>query len=245
MILLHGIGMSHAAWNPVIPLLAAERQVIAFDTAGFGDTPPLPDGVVPTVRNLVATLADSLGELGITTPVDIAGNSLGGLMALEAAKLGIARSVVALSPAGLWKESISPHVRHVFQGLRWSAQTFPALARAALRFSLTREAILAIPLSPGSRKMPASDAIRVMEDFSGARSFDATFANLHRFASGQSISVPVTVAFGGRDWILPKSSQRRDELPLQTRWVFPRNWGHVPMWVDPEGVVRLILEGTQ
>ena len=36
LVLLHGIGMSHAAWNPVTPYLRETRRVIAFDVAGFG-----------------------------------------------------------------------------------------------------------------------------------------------------------------------------------------------------------------
>jgi pimeloyl-ACP methyl ester carboxylesterase len=34
LILLHGIGMSHAAWSAVIPRLRPMRRVIAFDIAG-------------------------------------------------------------------------------------------------------------------------------------------------------------------------------------------------------------------
>jgi pimeloyl-ACP methyl ester carboxylesterase len=94
--------MSLAAWNPVLTHLARERHIIAFDIAGFGATPPLPRGVPPTIPNLVEGLARSLRELGLTTPVDIAGNSLGGWMALEAASRGFARSAVAISPPGLW-----------------------------------------------------------------------------------------------------------------------------------------------
>jgi hypothetical protein len=37
---------------------------------------------------------ESLAEIGVDLPVDFAGNSLGGSMALEAGRTGIARSVV-------------------------------------------------------------------------------------------------------------------------------------------------------
>src|SRR5690349_3737798 len=46
LVLLHGIGMSHAAWTPVMGRLARERRVIAVDLAGFGRSAPLPDDVV-------------------------------------------------------------------------------------------------------------------------------------------------------------------------------------------------------
>ena len=34
--LLHGLGISHRAWRPVLPRLAAERRAIAFDLPGCG-----------------------------------------------------------------------------------------------------------------------------------------------------------------------------------------------------------------
>ena len=52
LILLHGIGMSHLAWKKVIDNLANERRVLAFDIAGFGITPPVPDDIQPTPANL-------------------------------------------------------------------------------------------------------------------------------------------------------------------------------------------------
>jgi pimeloyl-ACP methyl ester carboxylesterase len=73
LILLHGIGMSHAAWHPVTPYLCETRRVVSFDIAGFGRTPALRHGTDPTIVNLAAGLARSLDELGIEAPVDIAG----------------------------------------------------------------------------------------------------------------------------------------------------------------------------
>jgi pimeloyl-ACP methyl ester carboxylesterase len=45
LLLMHGIGHRRQAWEPVIDLLAAERDVIAVDLPGFGASPPLPPGV--------------------------------------------------------------------------------------------------------------------------------------------------------------------------------------------------------
>ena len=114
LILLHGIGMSHVVWNAVTPYLGSTRRVIAFDTPGFGLTPPLLKGVAPNIPNLVDGLERSIQEIGIRPPVDIAGNSLGGCMALEAARRGVARSVVAISPTGLWRKHEPLHVKYVF-----------------------------------------------------------------------------------------------------------------------------------
>jgi len=244
LILLHGIGMSHAAWNPVLTHLCSRRRVIAFDIAGFGETPPLPSRILPTIGNLVDGLEQSIRAIGIDLPVDIAGNSLGALIALEAARLGIARSVVAISPPGLWRRRGAPHVKYVFGALRFMAKTFPRLSTAAMRLPWMREVVLAVPISVGSRRMPGSDARRAVEDLARATAFDATFEQAQHPYSATSIAVPVTVAFGERDWILPYGSRCRDSLPAHAKWIEPRGWGHVPMWVDPGGVSQLILEGT-
>jgi pimeloyl-ACP methyl ester carboxylesterase len=245
LILLHGIGMSHVAWNAVTPYLCSTRRVIAFDTAGFGLTPPLTRRTPPTIPNLVEALDRSLHEIGIRVPVDFAGNSLGGSMALEAARRGIARSVVAISPPGLWRAHPPPHVKYVFRGLRVMARHFPHLLRATVQKPLLRELALAVPLSVGSRRMPASDALRVVDDLARSSAFEETFEDSRAPFSGRDIAVPVTVAFGDRDWILPNGSRRRNELPAHTRWVERHGWGHVPMWVDPVGVAQLILEGSR
>ena len=245
LLLLHGIGMSHAAWNAVTPYLRATRQVIALDIAGFGGTPPLPSGMLPTLTHLVEGLELTIRKIGIELPVDMAGNSLGGSLALEAAKRGIARSVVAISPPGLWSGHGAPHVKYVFGGLRFLARHFPRLLKATVRSAFLRELAFAVPISIGSRRMPAHDALRAVDDLAMSPAFEATYKNTLAPFLGGSITVPVTVAYGDHDWILLKRWRRRNELPAHTRWVEKRDWGHVPMWVDPVGVAQLILEGTQ
>jgi pimeloyl-ACP methyl ester carboxylesterase len=237
--------MSHCAWNPVIPHLASTRRVIAFDIAGFGSTPPLRGTTRPTVSRLVDGLDESLRQMGLGVPVDICGNSLGGCMALEAARRGIARSVVAISPIGLWKETPPRHVKYVFRGLRIMTRNFPRMSKTAMRVAWLRELLLAVPFSLGSRRMPVSDALVAVDDLATSTAFEETFEQTRApFLGGRDIVVPVTVAFGDRDWILPSSARSRNELPAHTRWIEKRRWGHVPMWVDPVGVSKWILEGT-
>ncbi|HEX7794729.1 MAG TPA: alpha/beta hydrolase [Vicinamibacterales bacterium] len=244
LILLHGIGMSHVVWSAVIPNLATTRRMIAFDIAGFGSTPALPDGTHPTTANLVDGLERSMREIGISIPVDMCGNSLGGYMALEAARRGLARSVVAISPAGLWTDRPPAHVKHVFKALHFMATHFRTVSKGAMHAGWLRELLLAVPISVGSRRMPPADAVRVIEDLASSIAFEQTFLHTRSpFTGGRDISVPVTVAFGDRDFILPKRSRCRAELPAHTRWIEKRGWGHVPMWVDPLGVSQVILEG--
>ena len=243
LILLHGLGMSHTAWNAVIPYLCSTRRVIAFDIAGFGSTPAL-RGTPPTPAHLVDGLEQSIHELGLEVAPDLVGNSLGGYLALEAATRNIARTVVAISPAGLWREHPPRHVKSVIGSLRFMARHFPAASRAAMHLSLLRELLLAVPLSVGSRRMTVSEAVGTLDDLAAATAVEETFEATRAPFSWRGISVPVTVAFGDRDWILPKRSRSREGLPPHTQWVEKRGWGHVPMWVDPVGVSELILEGT-
>jgi len=244
LVLLHGIGMSSRAWAPVMASLAAQRRVLAFDVAGFGRSPVLPAHLPPSAINLVLALKEELAGMGITEPVDIVGNSMGGWMALEAARLGMARSVVAISPAGLWMQP-PLHAKHLFFTMRRVTRVAPGLVKAMLAVPWLRELIMALPVSTGARHMPADEAFAAALDFANAPGFEATFAQASRFEGGQGIAVPVTVAFGTHDWLLPRQARLRAELPRRMQWLEPKGWGHVPMWKDPQGVASLILDGTR
>ncbi|MEO6699141.1 MAG: alpha/beta hydrolase [Paraperlucidibaca sp.] len=243
LVLLHGIGMSHAAWQPVMHLLARERRVIAVDVAGFGQTPALTGAV--SADALVDGLKQTLLSLGINEPVDIAGNSMGGWLALAAATHGLVRSVVAISPAGLSNASDAPrHIRPTFDSARLMAQRFPRLSETLIKFGLARSAFLAIPMSIRGYKIPSAAAIRSIRDFAHAPGFDATYDAIDRVKGLSELTMPITIAFGRLDFLLIQAMQSREWLPAQTLWLRPWSWGHVPMWDDPEGVAKLILTGT-
>lgn len=244
LVLLHGIGMSHRVWDLVTPYLQSTRRAIAFDIAGFGQTPAVSTGTPPTIQNLVEALGNALRATGIHEPVDIAGNSLGGCLALEAARCGLARSAIAISPIGLWCDGPPFHVKYVFGMLRWLAVHCPALLEATMRRASLRELALAVPMSVGSRRMPPDDAVRSVRDLRSATAFEETFEHTRAPFFGRDISVPITVVFGDHDWILTTSARLRDALPAHTRWLTMSGWGHVPMWVDPTGVARLIRDSS-
>ncbi len=97
LLLLHGIGHHWQAWEPVLDVLAAERDVIAVDLPGFGASDALPDGSPYDLSGVVPVLGAFCGALGVERP-HVAGNSLGGLLALELGREKLVRSVTALSP---------------------------------------------------------------------------------------------------------------------------------------------------
>ncbi len=82
LVLVHGLGHNRGAWDPVRDALADERDVVAVDMPGFGESAPLPDGTRATVEAIADAVAATVAELGIENP-HVAGNSLGGAVALE------------------------------------------------------------------------------------------------------------------------------------------------------------------
>ncbi|HKB31549.1 MAG TPA: alpha/beta fold hydrolase [Streptosporangiaceae bacterium] len=99
LVLLHGIGHRWQAWEPVLDRLAAEHDVIAVDLPGFGGSPPLSGA--SGIADIAAALTAFFGQLGLDQP-HVAGNSLGGALALGLTAGGHVSSATALSPAGFW-----------------------------------------------------------------------------------------------------------------------------------------------
>jgi pimeloyl-ACP methyl ester carboxylesterase len=99
LVCLHGFTDTWRIWELVLPKLERHHDVLAPTLPGHAGGPPLP-------RRLGAGLmADAveraMDEAGLGT-AHLAGNSLGGFVALQLAARGRAESVVALAPAGGW-----------------------------------------------------------------------------------------------------------------------------------------------
>ncbi|HEX8104488.1 MAG TPA: alpha/beta fold hydrolase, partial [Solirubrobacteraceae bacterium] len=102
LLLLHGIGSHWPMWSPVLERLAPERDVVALSLPGFGASPELDGGEPPSVPALARAVAAFAREtLGIER-AHVAGNSLGGGIALQLARTGFALSACGLSPIGFW-----------------------------------------------------------------------------------------------------------------------------------------------
>ncbi|HEX5147413.1 MAG TPA: alpha/beta fold hydrolase [Conexibacter sp.] len=99
LLCLHGFTDTWRTWELVLPALEREREVLAPTLAGHAGGPPI-GGPLPveTIADAVERARDAAGW----ETVDVAGNSLGGYVALQLAARGRARSVVALAPAGGW-----------------------------------------------------------------------------------------------------------------------------------------------
>jgi pimeloyl-ACP methyl ester carboxylesterase len=102
LVLIHGFADTWRVWKPVLPALEERHDVLVVGVAGHFECAPLPQGVEPSIDALIDALERDMDAAGFET-AHLVGNSLGGWLALELARRGRARSVVAISPAGGWE----------------------------------------------------------------------------------------------------------------------------------------------
>ncbi|MFD4609927.1 alpha/beta fold hydrolase [Streptomyces sp. NPDC058440] len=246
LLLLHGIGHHRQAWDPVVHLLAPEREVITVDLPGFGASPALPEGLrhdLPTMNVVLGALCEALE---IERP-HVAGNSLGGLLALELGREKLVRSVTALAPAGFWTQSERRYAFGVLRTMRALARRMPLplverLSRTAAGRTVLTSTIYARP----ARRSP--EAV-VAETLALARA--SGFEEILRTGVGVRFTdvlpgIPVTVAWGTEDRLLVRrQGVRAKQIIPRARLVRLPGCGHVPMNDDPALVARVLLDGSR
>ncbi|MER7481999.1 alpha/beta fold hydrolase [Streptomyces sp. NPDC126510] len=246
LLLLHGIGHHRQVWDPVIPALAAERDVIAVDLPGCGESPALPDGMAHDLPTMSTVLTAFFGALEIDRP-HVAGNSLGGLLALDLARAQLVRSVTALSPAGFWNEAERRYAFTVLTAMRQIARRMPPplvqrLARPALGRTLLTSTIYARP----GRRSPEAVVAETLA-LARAQGFSETLRSGRTVQfTDDIVGTPVTVAWGNRDRLLiPRQGVRAKGVIPGARLVRLPGCGHVPMNDDPALVARVVLDGSR
>jgi len=253
LVLIHGLGHRRQAWDPVLGRLTPHREVITLDLPGHGDSPALPvpggAGAGAAKQNTVAAMADEiaglLASLGVERP-HVAGNSLGGALALVLAARGQAASATGLSPAGFPNHRYQLLLaRAFFESALFTANRLrpavPALsgnpAGRALLFGL----VVAKPRRL-TREQARGDMAGIAKT---GPAIHAVFGTFEPFTAVIPDGIPVTIAWGAKDRILPRANARvaRERLP-QARFILLRGCGHVPMTDDPELVANVLLSGS-
>jgi len=218
IVLLHGWGDSADTWRPLLGEIASTgRRAIAVDLPGFGHASRLaPGAILPQLDDFAAAL---VLEWGRGEPVVVAGNSLGGAVALRLAEqpdLPLA-GVVPVAPAGLempgWFDVVErdPIIRRLLD--------MPIPVPVALVRSLGdggfRETALSHPQLPELATAP----------------FD--------FAA---VACPVMLVWGARDRMIPHTGARvvLDALP-ETRVELIEGCGHSPQIEATEELLELLL----
>lgn len=246
LVLIHGIGSCWQVWNPVLARLEAERDVIAIDLPGFGASPMPPPGTPPGVPSLTKLVAEFLDQLGLERP-HVAGNSLGGWISLELAKLGRVSSATALSPGGFFNDREADYARGVLRTLVWTARRLAPHAERIVKPPIGRAMAFGVVTAHPTR-IPPNDAALHLRALAEAPWFDDTLsaiATTERFAGGERIAVPVTVAWGEHDrLLLPRQARRAQRAIPAARVITLKGCGHVPTYDDPGQVAEVLLAGS-
>ncbi|MFF8972646.1 alpha/beta fold hydrolase [Streptomyces sp. NPDC014995] len=246
LLLLHGIGHHRQAWDPVVDILATERDVIAVDLPGFGASPALPDGLaydLPTTTSVFGAFCEALE---LERP-HVAGNSLGGLLALELGREKRVRSVTALSPAGFWSEAERRYAFGVLLTMRRISQRLPLpLVERLSRTAAGRTALTSTIYARPGRRSPEAVVAETLA-LARATGFDQTLRSGTTVQFTDNIpGIPVTVAWGTRDWLLVRrQGVRAKQIIPRARLVRLPGCGHCPMNDDPALVARVLLDGSR
>lgn len=246
LVLIHGLGHRRQGWYPVAHLLAPHRELILVDLPGHGTSPAFE----PRGRSFRQYLRDEFEafyeHLGLRRP-HVAGNSLGGLIALEAAAQGRASSATALSPAGFWRgDGYLTYIKGLFTAGITAADVgrpvLPALAATSPGRALMYAWVTARP-----GRIDRQAAIGDLRGLIRARpAVRAALGESYAFAAAPPADVPVTIGWGRQDRVLcPAQARRaRRQLPGATHeWL--AGCGHVPMADQPRRVADLILRGSE
>ena len=247
LILIHGLGATKSSWLPVVPALAQHYRVIALDLPGFGSSAK-PRGAynAPWFAQRLSTFMD---QLDIDSAL-IAGNSMGGRIAMEMAMSDANRvraiacmcPVTAFSrrPALRFVKLLRPEFAfaaswlprgQVLEGLR---QLFADPDRVAPDwYEAAVDDFLTIWRSPRAR-MAFSAAARhlYMEEPEGDDGF---------WARLPAMTTPALYLYGTRDVLITaRSAQRVSRALPNSKVVVWKDCGHVPQIEFPERTIDLI-----
>jgi pimeloyl-ACP methyl ester carboxylesterase len=247
LVLIHGLGSAATAFKPIIPELAKSFRVITVDLPGHGQS-PLDPAQPMDPKSLGRAIFDTVeGEYGITT-FHVAGNSLGGWIALEMAADQPTRikSLTGLAPAGLWLKPASGRAPSEAQSY-YMAKVLRPFIRVGLHSTALRN-IGYSRVSPKWQELSYDICYDAAYAIGNAKGYFPAWDGMlgKRFDAFVPESVPVTILFGDTDNTLPYPvSQERSLAPAHSSWVVIDTCGHAPMWDHPDLVSKLIKETTQ
>lgn len=247
LLLIHGLGSSYRSWDLIIDGLAAERDVIAVDLPGFGETPSLAGEV--SISTMADAVTDFLADNDLTG-IDAVGSSMGARLVLELARRGgVLGAVVSLDPGGFWQGWEVPFFYH---SVRLSARLVNALQPVlpALTGSPVGRTLLLAQFSARPWNIPAPVALQELRTFLPTPTFTKLLDNLvhgetQQGAPAGSIQQPLVIGWGRQDLVcLPSQSKRALNLFPDASLHWFSHTGHFPQLDAPGETTQLILDVT-
>ena len=244
LVLIHGIGHTWRGWKPMLPELERRFDVLAVDLPGHGHSAAAARrGPTRTPEALADAVEREMIGAGFDT-AHLAGNSLGGWISLELARRGRARTVTAISPAGLQHAREKQWGAGILRGMRWLAAE-----RACARGAAAQPRH---PLAARRARRRAAMALRPgpphRGDASCTRSCPGLPATLPHAVHAQprgltTLDTPVLLLWGKLDVILlPRQGRRFERLIPGAELRYLSGAGHVPMTDVPELLAEAITE---
>ncbi len=239
--LIHGFMDTWRTWQLVLGALERRHDVLAPTLPGHTGGPPLPPRL--TGAQLADAVEAAMDAAGFGT-AHVAGNSLGGYVALQLAERGRARSVVALAPAGGWADDAYRELLNEQAALHEQLRGAGAHADAIAATPQGRRRATAL-LTTNYEHLPAAvvaDLIRDTAGCPGAQRMIA-YALEHGYPLDfERITCPVRIVWGTADRLLPwPGAAARFERNLNADWVVLDGIGHCPQLDVPLETAQLIL----
>jgi pimeloyl-ACP methyl ester carboxylesterase len=242
LVLVHGLGSAGTIWKSLLPQLIKLFTVYAVDLPGHG-VAPIERNEKVDPHSLAAAIVDEVSKTYGVQQMHVAGNSLGGWIALEMGAVAPDRvkSITALAPAGLWHEvpmgkyppsldaRILAKISQYFMRIAYQLPPLKAIGYKKithlwreLSFEACRDSVLAMANSKGY--MPLWNGLKG-----------------RKFESVVPTHVDVSIIFGDYDLTLPEEiAQEKEVAPHHSHWVVVDNCAHVIMWNYPDMTVDFI-----
>lgn len=246
VVLLHPFATSWHTWRPILADLVARYEAIAPTLPGHAGGPRYEGRF--TFQGLVDQTERQLDDLGVETAHFVAA-STGGAVAIELAKRGRARSVVALSPGGGWEPGSSDprRIARVFQLMVPGIRAVNARLEQIVALPRVRQLMLSGFMRRGHLVDPV-DAAHFIRSALGCTVVDAVIGELRgdrmHLEDLDRVAAPVLLAWGERDRMVPAktcSGRLRREIPGAEYRELP-GVGHLPMWDDHNLVARTAVD---
>jgi pimeloyl-ACP methyl ester carboxylesterase len=247
LVLLHGLGGTWRVWQPLLPSLQARHDVLALTLPGHQGL-PIDTSEPVTAARLADAIESSLDREGIGA-AHVAGNSLGGWLALELARRRRAMTVVAIAPIGLLTTDEVARLKSRLLAQHALAARIRPLARLLARSSVGRRLLFGdVVHHPGT--LPAEHAVQWLEAFVECAGFEAILDGLAAHppdALPSHLGCPITVVWPADDRLTPASPHADRFLAALpgARHVRLPSAGHTPMFDAPQDVAAIVLEQTR
>lgn len=240
ILLLHGIGQSLEDWDEQHDRLSQKHAVYSLDLPGFGYSDRLPGAA--SLAGLAGVLPAFLDAVGVTVPMAVIGNSLGGAVAMTLAAEHPDRvsSLVLANSAGFGSEvalvlrllAVKPIGAALMKpNAKNSARTVSSLFYDR---SVATEARIQHSFALSQRPQHAQTLLDVAHDLGTLRGVSPRW-RAALIARLQKLDLPILVVWGDHDHVLPPAhlAAALTAFPQAESHLFVET-GHMPQIERPD-----------